>query len=74
MIYLVERKTLDPPIPLQPFPSPSASRQEVRVQEDDVDKILAAIDGKVHRKKDPQMWEVAMLCDGGGGCGGGDGV
>ena len=50
MLYLTERKSLDP----SPMESPMAP-QEVKVQEDEVDVLLAGMDGRVHRKKDPQM-------------------
>lgn len=51
MLYLTEKKTLDA-FPSLPASLPSA---EVKVQEDDVDKLLVTRDGRVHRKKDPQM-------------------
>ena len=50
MLYLKERKSLD----FHTFPGPF-NNEEVKVQEDEVDKLLAAMDGRVHRKKDPQM-------------------
>ena len=52
MLYLMEKKSLES------FSPPSASppaEQEVKVQEDEVDVLLAGVDGRVHRKKDPQM-------------------
>lgn len=52
MLYLKERKGFDPLPSLTPASAPSG---EVKVQEDDVDKLLAGVDGRVHRKKDPQM-------------------
>ena len=34
---------------------PSTPRQRKQVQEDAVDVALGATDGKIHRKKDPQL-------------------
>ena len=52
MLYLAEKKTLDS----SPASLPSAEvNAEVKVEEDDVDKLLVTRDGRVHRKKDPQM-------------------
>lgn len=48
MLYLAEKKTLDS----SPASLPSA---KVKVQEDEVDRLLATRDRRVHRKKDPQM-------------------
>ncbi len=57
-----ERKSLDPsPSPSSSSPSSSLSpslrfnKETIKVQEDEVDKLLATKDGLVHRKKDPQM-------------------
>ena len=60
MLQMVEHRTLDSPVPLRAFPSPSpftpeVKMPEVKVQEDAVDIALAAADGRIHRKKDPQM-------------------
>lgn len=49
MLYLTERKTLEPSLD-----APSLS-EGGKVQEDEVDKLLAGRDGRVHRNKDPQM-------------------
>lgn len=51
MLYLSEKKTLDS----LPSSSMEVEKEQVKVQEDEVDKLLAAMDGRVHRKKDPQM-------------------
>jgi hypothetical protein len=52
MLYLTEKKTLDS-FPVLATSLPAVA--EVKVEEDDVDKLLATRDGRVHRKKDPQM-------------------
>ena len=51
MLYLMERKSLDP----SPMTLESPPEQEVKVQEDEVDVLVAGMDGRVHRPKDPQM-------------------
>ena len=49
MLYLAEMKTLSKSSVGAP------SGPGVKVQEDEVDRRLAAMDGRVHRKKDPQL-------------------
>lgn len=57
-MYLTKTKSLESfssdVTTLDPAVSPSSGRQ-VKVQEDEVDKLLATRDGRVLRKKDPQM-------------------
>ncbi len=65
MMFIVEHMSMDTPMVVDPSPTsssttpssshPSTPRQRVIVTEDDVDIKLAAMDGKIHRKKDPQM-------------------
>lgn len=51
MLYLAEKKTLDS----APTQSPSLPRAQVKVEEDEVDRLLSTRDGLVHRKKDSQL-------------------
>jgi len=66
MLFIVDQINLDsamaidhlPVTPPSVTPSssvPSTPRQRNLVQEDAVDVALGAIDGKIHRKKDPQL-------------------
>ena len=54
MLYLMEKKSLDPFPTLGPSEPPT--EPEVKVQEDEVDVLLAGVDGRVHREKDSQMY------------------
>lgn len=57
MLYIAEKKTLDS----APTQSPSLPRAQVKVEEDEVDRLLSTRDGLVHRKKDSQLYENKQL-------------